>query len=109
MRKRVRLVTVLIIAITMVVCALLVIDNLNDEISGLQKDLKQAEVDLRKAEHEVGNAKAEIENMNKSSYVISRARELGFLMPGEIRFVVVNPEVLMDSPEDVIVEELPQE
>lgn len=109
MRKRIKLVTVLIVAITIVVCALLWINQLDDEIAGLKKDLKQAEVELRKAEQEVGGAKTEIENMNKPSYVISRARELGYLMPGEIRFVVVNPEVLMDNPEDAIVEELLQQ
>lgn len=109
MRKRIKLVTVLIVAITIVVCALLWINQLDDEIAGLKKDLKQAEVELRKAEQEVGGAKTEIENMNKPSYVISRARELGYLMPGEIRFVVVNPEVLTDNPEDAIVEELLQQ
>ena len=109
MRKRIKLVTVLIVAITVVVCALLWIDQLNDEISGLEKNLKQAEVELRRAEQEVGDANAEIKNMDQPSYIISRARELGYLMPGEIRFVVVNPEVLTDNPEDAIVEELPQQ
>ena len=37
----------------------------------------------------------------------ARARELGYLMPGEIRFKVVNPEALGVVPEAQIVEENP--
>ena len=94
MRKRVRLITVVIIAITMVVCALLLVNNLDEEIAGLENDLKKSEVALRVAQQEIGEINTEISNMDKASYIIARARELGYLMPGEIRFVVVNPDQL---------------
>lgn len=109
MLKRVRLITVVIIATTMVVCALLLVNNLDEEIAGLENDLKKSEVALRVAQQEIGEINTEISNMDKASYIIARARELGYLMPGEIRFVVVNPEVLADNPDEIIVEELPQE
>ena len=109
MRKRVRLITVVIIAITMVVCALLLVNNLDEEIAGLENDLKKSEVALRVAQQEIGEINTEISNMDKASYIIARARELGYLMPGEIRFVVVNPEVLADDPGAAVVEELTEE
>ena len=38
------------------------------------------------------------------SYIMEKARSLyGYLMPGEIRFVVVNPDSLYDTPEAVVV------
>ncbi|MBQ4639951.1 MAG: septum formation initiator family protein [Clostridia bacterium] len=109
MRKRVKLITVLIIAVALVACALLLMDNLDQQIDSLKADVKQAEVALRVAQQEQSEIKTEISNMNKDSYIIARARELGYLMPGEIRFVVVNPEVLGDDPGAAVVEEMTEE
>ncbi len=109
MRKRVKLITVLIIAVTMVACALLVINKLDRQIEGLQTDVKNAELTLRHVQQVNGDMDTEINNMNKDSYIIAKARELGYLMPGEIRFVVVNPEVLADDPGAAVVEELTEE
>lgn len=109
MRKRVKLITVLIIAVALVACALLLMDNLDQQIDSLKADVKQAEVALRVAQQEQSEIKTEISNMNKDSYIIAKARELGYLMPGEIRFVVVNPEVLGDDPGAAVVEEMTEE
>lgn len=109
MRKRVKLITVVIIAVALVACALLLMDNLDQQIDSLKADVKQAEVALRVAQQEQSEIKTEISNMNKDSYIIARARELGYLMPGEIRFVVVNPEVLGDDPGAAVVEEMTEE
>ena len=109
MRKRVKLITVLIIAVALVACALLLMDNLDQQIDSLKADVKQAEVALRVAQQEQSEIKTEISNMNKDSYIIARARELGYLMPGEIRFVVVNPEVMGDDPGAAVVEEMTEE
>lgn len=109
MQKRFRLITVLIVAIALVLCALLLINRLNGDIDALKKNVKTEELNLRLVQQEDGEISTEITNMNKESYIIAQARKLGYLMPGEIRFVVVNPEVLEDSPENAIVEELKEE
>lgn len=109
MRKSVKLITVVILAITLVICALLVINRLNGDIQNIQSKLKTAELELRVVENLQGDINTEISNMNKESYIIAKARELDFLMPGELRFVVVNPEVLADAPEEAVVEEVTEE
>lgn len=104
-----KLITVVILAITLVICALLVINRLNGDIQNIQSKLKTAELELRVVENLQGDINTEISNMNKESYIIAKARELDFLMPGELRFVVVNPEVLADAPEEAVVEEVTEE
>ncbi len=109
MRKRVKLMTVLIMAAALVVCALLWMNELDGDIAAMQGNVKQSELDLRLAQREESEITQEVANMNRDSYIIAKARELGFLMPGEIRFVVTNPEVLMENPQDAQVEELKDE
>lgn len=104
-----KLITVVILAITLVICALLVINRLNGDIQNIQSKLKTAELELRVVENLQGDINTEISNMNKESYIIAKARELDFLMPGELRFVVVNPEVLADAPDEAVVEEVTEE
>ena len=105
MQKSVKLITVVILAVTMIICALLVVDRLDGDIQVMQGKVKSAELELRQVQQKQGEITTEIANMDKESYIIARARELDYLMPGELRFVVVNPEVLMDDPADVRVEE----
>lgn len=105
LHKQVRLITVVIMAITMIVCALLVMDRLDGNIQVMQGKVKGAELELRQVQQKQGEITTEIANMDKESYIIARARELDYLMPGEMRFVVVNPEALMDDPAGIRVEE----
>ena len=79
------------------------------DIRVVQGKAKEAEVELRTVQRIQGEITTEIANMDKESYIIAKARELDYLMPGELYFVVVNPEVLEDSPENAIVEELKEE
>ncbi len=106
MQKHVKVITVVILAVTLVICALLVVNRLNGDIENMQNKVKAAELELRVVENLQGEINTEITNMNKESYIIAKARELDFLMPGEMRFVVVNPEVLADAPENAVVEEM---
>ncbi len=106
MQKSVKLITVVILAVTMIICALLVVNRLDGDIQVMQGKVKDAELELRMVERLQGEISTEITNMNKDSYVIAKARELDFLMPGELRFVVVNPEVLADDPAQAVVEEV---
>lgn len=108
MPKRVKLITVAIVAITLVVCAVLVINRLNGDIRAMERKAKDAELELRKVQQLQGEITTELANMDKESYIIAKARELDYLMPGELRFVVVNPEALTDDPDGIIVEEWQQ-
>ena len=89
--------------------ALLVVNRLNGDIENMQAKVKDAELELRVVQNLQSDINTEIANMNKESYIIAKARELDFLMPGEMRFVVVNPEVLEDTPEEAMVEEVKEE
>lgn len=108
LQKKVKLITVVIIAVTMIICALLVIRRLNGDIQTMEGMVKGAELELRAVQQKQGEITTEIANMDKDSYIIDRARELDYLMPGEIRFVVVNPEALTDDPAAFVVEEWQQ-
>lgn len=105
LQKRVKLITVVIVAVTLIVCALLVMDRLDGDIRVVQGKAKEAEVELRTVQRIQGEITTEIANMDKESYIIARAREMDYLMPGEMLFVVVNPEALVDDPSAVVVEE----
>ncbi len=109
MQKSMKVITVVIVAVTLVICALLVVNRLNGDIENMQAKVKDAELELRVVQNLQSDINTEIANMNKESYIIAKARELDFLMPGEMRFVVVNPEVLEDTPEEAMVEEVKEE
>lgn len=108
MQKKVKLITLLIAAAALIVCALLIARRLDGDIRSMQDKVKEAELQLRMEERLQGDINAEIANMNKDSYIIAKARELDYLMPGELRFVVINPEVLADDPSGAVVEEVKQ-
>ena len=107
LRKRVRLLYVVVAAFVIAAGGMITINRLDQDIVTLQDTsrtvrLRQLEVEAQKSE-----MLQEISQQDKDSYIMEMARRYyGYLLPGEIRFVVVNPESLYDQePEAEVVED----
>ena len=95
MRKRIRLLYVIVIAFVIVAGGLMTLNRLDQEIVVLEDTARETRLTQLALETENGNMKQEISVMNTDSYIRKMARKDNrFLVPGEIRFVVVNPEAL---------------
>ena len=105
MRKRVRLLYVVVAAFVIAAGGMITINRLDQDIVTLQDTsrtvrLRQLEVEAQKSE-----MMQEIGQQDKDSYIMEMARRYyGYLLPGEIRFVVTNPESLYgEEPEANVV------
>lgn len=108
MRSRLKLFPVLVAAFVIAACGLIVMNRLDEDIAVLQDVAKETRIRQLELEAKKSDMILEIKNMDSDSYIIEKARLLyGYLVPGEIRFVVTNPESLYDLPEAIVVEETP--
>ena len=97
MRKRIKLFYVLVAAFVIVACGMMTLNRLDQEITVLED--KAREERLRQVEVEAikSDMQKEIAMKDTPNYIREKARTLyGYVYPHEIRFVVVNPEVLYD-------------
>ncbi len=95
MRKRIKLFYVVVIAFVIVAGGLMTMNRLDQEISVLEDTARETRLRQLALETENGNMKQEIAVKDTESYIRKMARKNNrFLMPGETRFVVVNPEAL---------------
>ena len=95
MRKRIRLLYVIVIAFVIVAGGLMTLNRLDQEIAVLEDTARETRLKQLALETENGNMKQEIAVKDTESYIRKMARKNNrFLMPGETRFVVVNPEAL---------------
>ena len=95
MRKRIRLFYVVVMAFVIVAGGLMTLNRLDQEIAVLQDTARETRLNQLALEAENGSMKQEIAVMDTESYIRKMARKDNrFLMPGEVRFVVVNPEAL---------------
>jgi cell division protein FtsB len=94
-RKRIKLFYVVVIAFVIVAGGLMTMNRLDQEISVLEDTARETRLRQLALETENGNMKQEIAVKDTESYIRKMARKNNrFLMPGETRFVVVNPEAL---------------
>lgn len=95
MRKRIKVFYVIVIAFVIIAAGLMTLNRLDREIAVLEDTARETRLKQLSLESENGNMKQEISVMDTDSYIRMMARKDNkFLMPGEIRFVVVNPEAL---------------
>lgn len=95
MRKRIKLFYVVVIAFVIIAGGLMTMNRLDQEIAVLEDTARETRLKQLALETENGNMKQEIAVKDTESYIRKMARKDNrFLMPGEIRFVVVNPEAL---------------
>ncbi len=95
MRKRIKLFYVVVIAFVILAGGLMTMNRLDQEIAVLEDTARETRLRQLALETENGNMKQEIAVKDTESYIRKMARKNNrFLMPGETRFVVVNPEAL---------------
>lgn len=105
MRHRVRLFYVLVGAFVIAACSLMVINRLDGDIAVLQDTVRETRLRQLAVEAEKSDMQQELAIKDTDSYIREMARtQYGYLMPGEIYFKVVNPEVLYDAPETAVAE-----
>ena len=105
-RGRIRLSTVLVASFVIAAFGLIAINQLSDDIRVLQDTAKETKLRQLAVEAERSAMQQEVNSKDTDAYIMDKARSLyGYLMPGEIRFVVTNPESLYDTPEATVVEE----
>ena len=95
MRRKVRLLFVMAAAFVIVAGGIMMLQRLDQDIDVLEGMKQQAQLREREAEKEMGDLQREIRNKDTDAYIMENARNrLGYLMPGEIRFEVANPDAL---------------
>lgn len=104
MKRRIKLFPVLVLAFAIVACGLVTMNRLDGDIAVLEDTARETQRRKLDAEAKRSALQQEIAVKDTDSYIMEKARSLyGYLMPGEIRFVVVNPDSLYDTPEAVVV------
>lgn len=104
MKRRIKLFPVLVMAFAIIACGLVTMNRLDGDIAVLEDTAQETQRRKLDAEAARSALQQEIAIKDTDSYIMEKARSLyGYLMPGEIRFVVVNPDSLYDAPEDAVV------
>lgn len=106
MRRRMKLFPMLVAGFVMIACTIITLNRLDTDIAALEDVAREIKLRQLSLESEKSALRQELAIKDTDSYIMEKARSLyGYLMPGEIRFEVSNPESLYDTPEAVIVEE----
>ena len=98
MRKRIKLFYVAVAAFVIIAGGMITLNRLNDDIQVLEDTARETRLELLRVNTEKSDLQQELAIKDTDQYIREKARTLyGYLMPGEIRFVVVNPEALYDD------------
>ena len=80
--------------------------RLDTDIAALEDVAQETKLRQLALESEQSAMRQELALKDTDSYIMEKARTLyGYLMPGEIRFEVSNPDSLYDTPEAIVVGE----
>ena len=100
MRRRIKLFYVMVAAFVIVAAGLMTLNRLNQDITVLQDTARETRLRQLAVETEKSDMQKELAIKDTDSYIREMARsQQGYLMPGEIRFEVVNPEALYEGGE----------
>lgn len=106
MRRRMKLFPMLVAAFVMIACTIITLNRLDTDIAALEDVAQETKLRQLALESEQSAMRQELALKDTDSYIMEKARTLyGYLMPGEIRFEVSNPESLYDTPEAIVVGE----
>lgn len=105
MRRRSKIFPVLVLLFMIVACGLITIHQLDQDIAVMEDRVKETEIALRARQSQQSTLETEVNSKDSSAYIIEHARAMGYLMPGEIRFVVTNPDALYDVPQAIVVDQ----
>ena len=107
MQRRIKLFYVLVAAFVIAACGMMTINRLDNDITILEEEYTDLHLEQVGVEAQQSKLKEELDIKDTDGYIREKARLQGYMMPDEIRFVVTNPEVLYDTPEEAVVEEVP--
>ena len=99
-RKPIRVPLSLVLTALLVVVAAgkTVLSRLDEDIGRLNISLRQSKLKLVEAEAQKSDLQRELAISDTDEYIAAQARKLyGYMMPGEIRFVVTNPDALYEG------------
>lgn len=104
---RVKVTSLLIILFAITAVGILVINRQKSDIALLENSAKETRARQVEVEGERSDLQYELSISDSDDYIAEKARTLyGYLLPGEIRFKVTNPEALYgEEPTAQIVEE----
>lgn len=106
MRRRMKLFPMLVAAFVMIACTIITLNRLDTDIAALEDVARETKLRQLSLESEQSQMRQELAMKDTDSYIMEKARTLyGYLMPGEIRFEVSNPDSLFDTPEAIVVGE----
>lgn len=108
MRLRIKLIYVLTAAFVIMACGIMTLNRMNGDIAVLEDTARETRLRQLEANAEQSDMQKELAIKDTDSYIRDRARSMyGYLMQGEIYFVVENPEALYEDGEvpQVIVKE----
>ena len=98
MRKKIKLFYVAVAAFVIIAGGLITLHRLNADIAVLQDTERETKLEQLRVNTEKSDMQQEIAIKDSPDYIRDMARTMyGYLMPDEIKFVVVNPEVLWDD------------
>lgn len=81
-------------------------DGIRASTEQMDKEVSQSRVQLSSVQRVNMDLKAELAMVDTDEYIESQARLRGYLKPGELRFVITNPEALYGSGEEAPVLEV---
>ena len=96
MQKRLKLLYVITIAFVIVAAGLMTINRLDGDILKLEETARTTRLHEVDVETQQSDMQREVAMKDTTAYIKEKARAQGYMYPNEIRFVVVNPEVLYD-------------
>ena len=98
MRQRIKLFYVLVLAFVITAAGLMTLNRLDQDIVVLEDTARATRLRQVAVEAEKSDMQKELAMKDTDAYIRDTARSLyGYLMPGEILFVVENPEALYDE------------
>ena len=94
MNKRVRWATVITLCAAILIIGFMVINWQRNDLNTLNSRLQTVTTQEKILQYDLSEKQRELNIAGTSDYIAARARENGYVMPNEIRFVVKNPAVL---------------
>ena len=104
MQKRMKLLHVITIAFVIIAAGLMTMNRLNGDILVLEEKARETRLRQVDVESRMSDMQREVAVKDSTAYIKEKARSQGYMYPNEIRFVVVNKDVLYDVTDTAEVE-----
>ena len=104
-RKRITLAHLIVVMILIAAGCLILAISMQQQANALRDDIAVARLEKSNLQREGTAIQQEISISGTDAYIEAKARDTqGYLMPGEIQFVITNPEALYGTGSDIQIE-----